>query len=83
MTASVQWRSLLRGRLVADFRIERPALHLDRKQAAHEVNHPTPAAERGRGWQHAFEQIYPLKINEIRIVDGDLMYTPGDDFSQG
>src|ERR1700686_2961050 len=42
LTASVQWLSLLRGRLVADFRIERPTLHLDREQGAQEVNDPTP-----------------------------------------
>ena len=80
LTASVQWRALLNGRLVADFRIERPTLHLDPEQGAHEVNHPIPVAERGRSWQRAFEQIYPLKINEIVVVDGDMTYTPGDDF---
>jgi len=80
LSASVQWLALLHGRLVADFRIDRPTLHFDPKQGEHEVNNPTPAAERGRSWQRAFEQIYPLKINEIRVVDGDMTYNPGGDF---
>jgi Domain of Unknown Function (DUF748) len=78
LKASVQWRSLLQGRLVADFRIEQPTLRLDPEQGAHEVNDPTPVAERGRSWQRAFEQIYPLKINEVAVVDGDMTYTPGE-----
>lgn len=80
LTASVQWTALLRGRLVADFRIDRPTLNLDPKQGEHEVNNPTPVAERGHSWQRAFEQIYPLKINEIRVVGGDMTYTPGGGF---
>jgi hypothetical protein len=80
LTASVQWSALLHGRLVADFRIDRPKLHLDPKQGEREIENPTPVAERGRSWQRAFEQIYPLKINEIRVVDGDITYVPGGKF---
>jgi len=80
LTASVQWLALLHGRLVADFQILRPTLHFDAQQGEREVNNPTPAAERGKSWQRAFEQIYPLKINEIRVIDGDITYTPGGEF---
>ncbi len=80
LTASVQWLALLHGRLVADFRIDRPTLHLDARQGEREVDNPTPAAERGRSWQRAFERIYPLKINQIRVVDGDITYAPGGEF---
>jgi len=80
LTASVQWLALLHGRLVADFQILHPTLHLDPQQGERELNNPTPAAERGKSWQRAFEQIYPLKINEIRVIDGDMTYTPGGDF---
>jgi hypothetical protein len=80
LTASVQWLALLRGRLVADLQIVRPTLHFDQEQGEREVNNPTPAAERGKSWQRAFEQIYPLKINEIHVIDGDITYTPGGEF---
>jgi hypothetical protein len=78
LTASVQWRALLRGRLVADFRIDTPTLHLDQKQGEHEIEDPTPVKE--RGWQQAVEEIYPLKINEFKIVEGDITYAPGKPF---
>ncbi len=80
LTASVQWTALIHRRLVADFRIDRPKIHFDPKQGEREVNNPTPVKERSESWQHAFEQIYPLKINEIRVVDGDINYNPGGDF---
>src|SRR4029078_12629343 len=69
LTASVQWTALLHRKLVADFRIDRPKIHFDPEQREREVNTPTPVKERSASWQHAFEQIYPLKINEIRVVD--------------
>ncbi len=78
LRASVQWQALLHGKLVADFRIDNPTLHLDEKQGEHEVKDPTPVKQ--RGWQEAFEQIYPLKINEIKVVEGDMTYAPGKPF---
>ena len=78
LRASVQWLALLHGRLVADFRIDNPTLHLDEKQGEHEVKNPTPVKQ--RGWQEAFEQIYPLKINEIKVNEGDITYAPGTPF---
>lgn len=72
ITASVDWRALLHRRLVADFALERPALHVNlihlRREAEDEV--PVDA----RGWAAAVQAMYPLKINEVRIRDGELVY---------
>jgi hypothetical protein len=70
--ASVQWRKLLHGALVADFSIERPAIHLDRTHAVREGNDAQPVQE--RGWQDALQAMYPLKINELRIENGSFSY---------
>src|SRR6185369_3608518 len=80
LTASVQWLSLLRGKLVANFRIDQPRLHLDQAQGEQEIDNKIPANERAQSWQQAFEQIYPLKINEIKVNGGDVVFKPDGDF---
>ena len=72
LSASIAWRSLLRGRLVADFAIDAPKLYINRKQAKQEFDDKIPMKE--RGWQQALEEIYPLKINRFVIRDGSLTY---------
>jgi hypothetical protein len=72
LSASVQWRALLRGRLVADFEIDNPKIYLNRKQAKQEYDDKVPMKE--RGWQQALEEIYPLKINRFRVHNGSLTY---------
>jgi hypothetical protein len=72
LDASVQWKALIFGRLVANFRIERPKLYADASHVEHEAKDPTPLQD--HGWQEAFEAIYPLKINEVRLVDGQVTY---------
>jgi hypothetical protein len=72
LDASVQWKALLLGRVVANFRIERPKLYADRAHVEREAKDPTPLEE--HGWQQAFEAIYPLKINQVKIVDGQVTY---------
>jgi hypothetical protein len=72
LTASVHWRELLHAALVADLRMERPKLHINRKQTDDELEDPVPIEE--RGWQDAVQEIYPLKINEFRISDGEVTY---------
>ncbi|MBI3804325.1 MAG: DUF748 domain-containing protein [Nitrospirae bacterium] len=83
LTASIQWRSLLRGRIVSDYRIERPVVYLNFAAAQEEINHSqkkSDAEEKGkpappdRGWQKAIQTIYPVKINHLEMVDGDLTY---------
>ncbi len=76
LDASVEWKSLLRGKLVANFRLQRPALHVNLEHLREEAKDPTPLKD--HGWQQAFEAIYPLKINSFVIADGEAVYVdPG------
>ncbi len=72
LDASVQWRALLSLRLVADVKFDRPKIHVDRTHVETEAKDKTPVDE--RGWQQALESIYPLKINEFVIDDGEITY---------
>jgi len=72
LSASVHWRALLFGKLVADFAIDKPKIHFDLRQFTQEAKDEVPMKE--RGWQDALEAIYPLKINRFTIKDGDLTY---------
>src|SRR4029079_7873939 len=71
-SASVHWRALLSGRLVNDQDIERPKFRITRTLARQETGNDTPVKE--RGWQDAVESVYPFKINQIRITDGEILY---------
>ena len=72
LTASVNWRALLSGHVVADFEINNPKLFINLKQSQNEIKDETPIQQ--RGWQEAVQAIYPLKINELVITDGELTY---------
>jgi hypothetical protein len=72
LTASVEWSSLLRGRLVGELVFDRPRGHINLVQLQQENRDDVPLDE--RGWQQAFTSIYPLEINELRIVGGSLVY---------
>jgi uncharacterized protein DUF748 len=72
LDASVQWKALLRGRLVANFALTQPAIYVNVHQLTAEAKDPTPVKD--HGWQEAFEAIYPLKINEVRVTDGQVTY---------
>lgn len=74
--ASVHWRALLRGRLLADFRLRQPHVSIDRTQLQHEA--ANKGALKDEGWQQALEAIYPLKINLFSIENGDLTYIDDD-----
>lgn len=72
LTASVQWRALIHRALVSDFKLVRPTIHVDHKHVATELKDPTPVKD--HGWQNALQAMYPLKINELKIIDGDVTY---------
>jgi hypothetical protein len=72
LSASVQWRALLSGKLVADVELIRPSVYLNLVQARKEVNDRTPVKE--RGWQDGLQAVYPLKINHFEIRHGDATY---------
>ena len=72
ITAGVHWRALLRGAVVADFQVVKPNLHLDLTHVRREAADERPIEK--RGWQEALQAMYPLKINQFRIEDGQLTY---------
>jgi hypothetical protein len=72
LSAGVHWRALLHGRLVADFLLDRPTLHINLKQARTEVGSKTPISQ--RGWQDTLQEIYPLKVNVFTVRDADITY---------
>lgn len=72
LTASVNWRALLTGNVVAEFEIRNPKLFIDLQRMRSEVRDKVSFEE--RGWQHALQAIYPLKINEFELINGDLTY---------
>jgi hypothetical protein len=72
LSASVDWRAILSGRVVADFEFDSPKLYINRKQAKKEIDDETPMEK--RGWQQALQEIYPLKINHFAVYNGALTY---------
>ena len=72
ITAGVHWRALLRGRLVADFEMVRPIFYVDLTHVRREAADDRPVEK--RGWQDALEAMYPLKINQCRVREGEFTY---------
>lgn len=70
--ASVHWKALLSGKVVGDILIDHPVVFLNLPQARAEIDDSTPVKD--KGWQDALQAIYPLKINELRISQGDMTY---------
>lgn len=69
---SVVWRQLLRLRLVGDLTIQQPNLRINLAQLQEEARSDISLKE--RGWQDAVEAIYPLKLDEVKVTDGSLLY---------
>jgi hypothetical protein len=72
LAASIQWRELLTGNVVANFLMDRPVVHFNLAHFRKEQQDETPVEK--RGWQEAIQSIYPFEINEFRIVDGEVTY---------
>jgi hypothetical protein len=72
LSASVDWRALFFGRLVADFTIEDPKFVINLNQFQQEKEDDTPLQQ--RGWQQAIQEIYPLYINHFVITNAELTY---------
>jgi hypothetical protein len=70
--ASIQWRELLTGNVVANFLMYRPVVYFNLAHFQKEQQDETPVEE--RGWQDAIASIYPFEINQFRIVDGEVTY---------
>ncbi len=78
LSASVEWRQLIRARVVGEIEIDRPSVNLNLPQAREEIKDPVPVKD--KGWQEALEAIYPLKINLFTIRDGSVVYTDDGPF---
>lgn len=76
VTASVQWREILRLRLVANVTIDRPRVHINLPQLREEDRDEVDVED--RGWQDAFQSIYPLKFNQVQVRDGSFVYVDED-----
>jgi hypothetical protein len=74
--ASVQWKEVLRLRLVANVAIDRPRVHVNLKQLQEEDRDSVDVED--RGWQDAFQSIYPLKFNQVQVRDGQFVYIDKD-----
>src|SRR4029450_8073347 len=72
LDASVHWKALIFGGIVADFAVVDPVLYADQRQVEAEASDPPPRAN--PGWQGPFEKIHPLKINRGRITNGTVTY---------
>lgn len=76
ITASVQWREILRFRLVSNVVIDRPRVHINLAQLREEDRDEVDVDD--RGWQDAFQSIYPLKFNQVQVRNGELTYVDED-----
>jgi hypothetical protein len=76
LKASIHWREILSGKLVAEFKLNKPTININLQQLHSEAASTVPLKE--RGWQQAVEDIYPLKINRVTIDDASITYIDQD-----
>jgi hypothetical protein len=76
LKASIHWREIFSGKLVAEFRLDDPKLHINLAQLKTEANSKVP--EKKKGWQQAVYDIYPLKINLFKVNNGSVTYIDQD-----
>ena len=76
LTASVEWREILSGHLVANATFDNPRVHVNLPQLRREAHDQVSLKD--RGWQQALEAIYPLKFNLVEVRDGDIVYIDVD-----
>jgi hypothetical protein len=74
--ASINWHNIVFGKLVAEFKLDRPEIRIDHRQLKSEAASPVPLKQ--QGWQQAVEAIYPLKINVLTIHDAKITYIDED-----
>jgi hypothetical protein len=76
LKTGLEWSSLLKRHLVADAVFFRPRVHVNLPQLEREAKDPVKMKD--RGWQQAFESLYPFKFNRIEVREGDLVYIDTD-----
>jgi hypothetical protein len=72
MRFHIEWKELFFGRIVSDVSVSHPMVQIDQTQFVSERNDQRPLEQ--KGWQDALESAYPLKINRLTIIDGDILY---------
>jgi len=79
LTASVQWRALTHGKIVADITFDRPSVYVDLNHLRAEAK--SDVALKDRGWQQALEAVaLDIKIDRLRVRGGDLTYVDSGPF---
>jgi hypothetical protein len=79
LTATIQWRALLHGKVVADVIFDRPSIYVNLKNLSAEVTSDVPLKD--RGWQEALEAVtLDLKIDRLEVRKGDLTYVDAGPF---
>ena len=73
---SVEWPALLVFHLVSNAVFDQPRVHIDLPQLQRESH--DQVSMKDRGWQQAFESIFPLKVDHFEIRDGELAYIDVD-----
>lgn len=76
LAVGVEWRELLRFHLVADAVFDRPRVHVNLPQLREEDKDEVKLED--RGWQDAFESLYPLKFNRAEVREGEVVYLDRD-----
>jgi uncharacterized protein DUF748 len=76
LKASIHWSGILAGKLVAEFKLDQPKININLLQLRSEAASTVSLKE--RGWQQAVEDIYPLKINTLKINDASITYIGQD-----
>ncbi|MFZ1375343.1 MAG: DUF748 domain-containing protein [Geothrix sp.] len=69
---SLVWSELLRFKVAGTLTIQRPALHINLDQIEEEAQ--SHVSLKDRGWQKAVESIFPIKLDQVKVVDGSLLY---------
>ena len=72
LKATIHWREILSGRLVAEVALDRPRINIDLQQLRSEA--ASKVSFREHGWQQAVEEIIPLKINTVIVNDANITY---------
>ena len=74
--ASIHWREIFFGKLFAEFKLDSPKLHINLQQLENEASDKVSLQK--RGWQQVVEDIYPLKINSLKVRNASITYIDQD-----
>jgi hypothetical protein len=68
----MQLGGILRFKVAGKLTILHPALHINLAQIEEEAT--SHGTLKNRGWQGALEAIYPIQLNQVKVIDGSLVY---------